>query len=239
LHDAGIDRLLIFPLFPQYSATTTATSFDAVFAELARWRWVPALRTIATYHDRPDYIAAVTNSIRRQWQETGQPQRLLFSFHGIPQSYFLKGDPYYCHCQKTARLVASALELPDEAWSVSFQSRLGPQQWLAPDTAETLTAWGQEGLAHVDVVCPGFSADCLETTDEIGHEGRRAFQEAGGGQFHYVPALNDHPDHIDLLAATILENLSGWLERPMPDKDLQARVAGHRALLANAAEQGD
>ncbi|MCA9949843.1 MAG: ferrochelatase [Anaerolineales bacterium] len=233
LHMAHVRRLLVLPLFPQYSATTTATSLDAVFAELQTWRWLPELRTINHYHDHPGYIQAIANSIREQWAKTGQPQRLLFSFHGIPKSYFLAGDPYFCECQESARLIAEELELPDDMWFVSFQSRLGRQEWLRPYTDETLKAWGSEGLQHVDAVCPGFSADCLETSDEVGHEGKLSFQEAGGGQFNYIPALNDRADHIQALANIINDNLQGWLTPPQTNPQLLARVQIQRQKFEN------
>ena len=210
LAEAGVERILAFPLFPQYSATTTATSFDAVFDELKQWRKLPELRTINQYHTHPLYIRALANTIREQWQETGQPERLLFSFHGIPHAYILKGDPYDEQCRHTAQLVAETLNLADDEWFVSFQSRLGPMDWLQPYTDETLSAWGSEGVAHVDALCPGFSADCLETSDEVGHEGKLSFQEAGGGRFNYIPALNDRADHLEALVAIITNHLQGW-----------------------------
>lgn len=232
LHAAHVRRLLVLPLFPQYSATTTAASLDCVFDELKRWRWIPDLRTVNQYHDDAAYITAVADSIRAQWVQSGRPQRLLFSFHGIPQNYFLAGDPYYCQCQKTARLIAEQLALPAEQWAVSFQSRLGPFEWLRPYTDQTLAAWGAEGLQHVDAVCPGFSADCLETTDEVGHEGKHAFQSAGGGVFHYIDALNDRPDHIAALVGIVTRALQGWLEPAAPADAQQAqRVAAQRAAL--------
>lgn len=228
---ANVQKLLVLPMFPHYSATTTGTSLDAVFRELQRWRWIPDLRTVNAYHDHPGYIRAVANSIEAQWAQTGRPDRLLFSFHGIPLDYFEKGDPYYCQCHKTARLVAEALNLPDEMWFVTFQSRFGPQQWLQPYTDRTLEAWGRAGVQHVDAVCPGFSADCLETTDEVGHEGRLAFQEAGGGQFNYIPALNDRPNHIAVLADLVTKHLAGWLTPSEPDPAVAQRVARRRMEL--------
>ncbi len=231
LERANVRRVLVIPLFPHYSATTTATSLDAVFDELKSWRWVPELRTVNHYHDHPLYIQAIAASIRAQWAKTGTPERLLMSFHGIPRDYFLKGDPYYCECQKSARLVAEALKLPDGMWAATFQSRFGPTEWLQPYTDKTLEAWGAEGLRHVDAICPGFSADCLETVDEIGHEGRLSFQEAGGGTLNYIPALNDHPDHIALLASLATTYLGGWLEPPPLALPTSPELAVHRAAL--------
>ncbi|MCB0108960.1 MAG: ferrochelatase [Caldilineaceae bacterium] len=210
LDRAGVRRLLVLPLYPQYSATTTATSLDGLFAELQRWRWLPELRTITHYHDHPGYISALANSVEAYWQEHGKAERLLFSFHGIPRSYFEQGDPYFCECQKTARLLAERLQLAPEEYEVSFQSRFGPQEWLKPYTDETLEAWGKAGVRSVQVLAPGFSSDCLETIDELGREGRETFLEAGGEEFAYIPALNDRADHIAALADLVLTHLQGW-----------------------------
>lgn len=210
LDQAGVRRLLVLPMYPQYSATTTATSLDGVFAELQAWRWLPELRTITHYHDHPGYIAALAKSIEEYWQEHGRAERMLFSFHGIPRSYFEQGDPYFCECQKTARLLAERLQLVPTTYTVSFQSRFGPQEWLKPYTDETLEAWGHAGVRSVQVVAPGFSSDCLETIDELGREGRESFLEAGGESFAYIPALNDRPDHIAALTDLVLPQLEGW-----------------------------
>lgn len=210
LDQAGVRRLLVLPLYPQYSATTTATSLDGVFAELQRWRWLPELRTITHYPDHPGYIAALANSVTDYWQAHGKADRLLFSFHGIPRSYFEQGDPYFCECQKTARLLAERLELAQAEYAVSFQSRFGPQEWLKPYTDQTLEEWGQQGVRSVQVLAPGFSSDCLETIDELGREGRASFLEAGGEIFGYIPALNDRPDHIAALTELVLTHLQGW-----------------------------
>ena len=212
LDAANARRVLVMPLYPQYSATTTAAALDAVFAELRTWRRLPELRTVNRYGDHPAYIAALAAAIREAWAGDGRPDRLLLSFHGIPRDYADKGDPYPDECRQTARLLADALALDDDAWAATFQSRFGPSEWLQPYTAETLAAWGREGLARVDAVCPGFSADCLETIDEIGAEGAAIFHEAGGGQLRYLPALNDRPDHIAALADIALAHLRGWPE---------------------------
>lgn len=231
LQAAGARRVLALPLYPQYSATTTATSFDAIFDELKTWRWVPELRTVGHYHDHPGYIAALAASVREHWATSGRPQRLLLSFHGIPQKYVRRGDPYYDQCQQTARLLAAALRLAEDDFAVTFQSRFGPAEWLQPYTDRTLAEWGRAGLAHVDALCPGFSADCLETVDEVAAEGGELFSEAGGGEFHYIPALNDRPDHLAALADVIVANLGGWWE---PEKDVapaEEEMADHRARL--------
>jgi ferrochelatase len=232
LDGAGVRRLLVLPLYPQYSATTTATSLDAVFEELKCWRLVPELRTVGHYHDDPRYIAALAASVREHWAQHGRGQRLLMSFHGIPLEYSEKGDPYRGECLTTARLLAEALGLGPDSYTATFQSRFGPAEWLRPYTDETLAAWGREGLAQVDVICPGFSADCLETVDEIGREGVHTFREAGGGELRYIPALNDQPDHVAALAGLVVEQLGGWLglaERSAPAPDtLAARGGGSR-----------
>ncbi|MCE7989766.1 MAG: ferrochelatase [Caldilinea sp. CFX5] len=210
LEQANVRRLLVFPLYPQYSATTTATSLDGVFAELQRWRWLPELRTITHYHDHSGYITALANSVEEHWQQHGKAERLLLSFHGIPKSYFEQGDPYYCECQKTARLLAARLALAESEYAVSFQSRFGPAEWLRPYTDETLEEWAQHGVRSVQVLAPGFSGDCLETIDELGREGKETFLAAGGQAFSYIPALNDRPDHIAALTEIVMNHLQGW-----------------------------
>ena len=212
LREANARRLLVFPLYPQYSAATTASTFDAVAAELSTWRWLPELRLVNHYHDDPYYIEALVDSIRQFWAEHDRPERLLFSFHGLPKKYFLAGDPYHCECRKTARLVAEQLELPQDAWAVSFQSRFGPTEWLRPYTDKLLKEWGGRGISNVHVICPGFSADCLETLEEIRLQNRAFFQEAGGGDFSYIPALNDDPLHIQALTRIIAAHCQGWPE---------------------------
>ncbi len=211
LRQEGIGRLLVFPLFPQYSATTIASAFDAVFAELRAWRWMPALRTIRGYHNHPAYLHALGHSILRQWQKTEPSRRLLFSFHGIPQSYAEAGDPYPRQCQETAARVAVQLGLTEDQWQVAFQSRFGPQSWLQPYTDALLEQWARDGIESVSVFCPGFAADCLETLGEIGHEARQTFLASGGKEFQYIPALNTQAEHIQALNEIILTNLSGWV----------------------------
>ena len=212
LEAAGARRLLVLPLFPQYSGTTTGAVLDAVFQELRTWRWVPEVRTVNHYHDHPGYIDALVNSVCEAQAQAGHPDRLLFSFHGIPRRYVVNGDPYLRQCHATARLVVERLGLPDPAWQVAFQSRFGPVEWLKPYTDVVLEAWGAAKVKHVQTLCPGFSADCLETLDEIAHEGRHIFQAAGGGLYSYIPALNDRPDHLDALARIVTDNLHGWLD---------------------------
>lgn len=210
LRAANAQRVLVLPLYPQYSATTTASGFDAVTAELSTWRRLPELRFVNQYHDEPGYITALAQSIRAYWAERGEFDRLLFSFHGIPRQYLLCGDPYGCQCRKTARLTAEALDLAPQRWQIAFQSRVGPKEWLRPYTDETLETWGREGIEKVHVICPGFAADCLETLEEIAVTNRDRFLAAGGREFGYIPALNDRADHLELLTGLVLRHSAGW-----------------------------
>ena len=206
----GVTRVLVLTAYPQYSGTTTASVFDAVYAWAARVRSIPELRFVNRYHDHPAYIAALAASIRRRWDTLGRPDRLLLSFHGVPERTLHLGDPYHCECQKTARLLAQALGLQAQEWGVSFQSRLGRAKWLGPYTEPTLVQWAQTGVRHVQVVCPGFTADCLETLEEIAMEGRQAFLKAGGTQFHYLPCPNDDAQWIEALSTIAQAHLQGW-----------------------------
>nr|VFJ48770.1 MAG: ferrochelatase [Candidatus Kentron sp. FW]VFJ58840.1 MAG: ferrochelatase [Candidatus Kentron sp. FW] len=207
----GVQRLVVLPLYPQYSASTTASTFDAIAKELGSWRWLPTLRFINGYHDHEGYIGALGQSIRSAWTEREPPERLLFSFHGLPKRYAEEGDPYHLECQTTARRVADELSLPEERWTLSFQSRMGREEWLAPHTDELLREWGKAGIKSVDVICPGFSADCVETLEEIEMRGQDTFRSAGGGTFHYIPALNDRPEHIRSLADLVRSHACDWL----------------------------
>ncbi|MFV2073344.1 MAG: ferrochelatase [Thermoanaerobaculales bacterium] len=211
LRRQGCRRILILPLFPQYSATTTASVFDAVTRELRSWRQVPELRTVNDYHDHPAYIRAVTNSIEETWSQSGRPERLLLSFHGLPTRYIEAGDPYLDQCRATAALLTDAIDIEPERIVTGFQSRFGREQWIEPATATLLEEWGRQGFDGLDVVCPGFAADCLETLEEIAITGRGIFSDAGGGRFRYLPALNDRPDHIAALADVAVEHLGGWI----------------------------
>ena len=190
---ADCERLLVLPLYPQYAASTTATALDAVAAHLASLRRVPGLRFVDTFHDDAGYVRAVAQSINDYWMKHGRPDRLVFSFHGVPRRSLDLGDPYHCLCHKTARLVADELGLDRKQWMTTFQSRFGKAEWLKPYTAETLTTLAKEGVGRVDVACPGFVADCLETLEEIGIEGRETFLHAGGKEYHAIPCLNEHP----------------------------------------------
>ncbi len=210
LRSAGARRIVVLPLYPQYSATTTGSTFDAVAATLRTWRWLPELRFLTHYHDHPGYIEALVDAVKASWDTHGRAERLLYSFHGLPQRYFLAGDPYPCECRKTARLVSEALGLGDEDWDVSFQSRVGREPWLKPYTDELLGEWASSGVRGVDVISPGFSADCLETLEEIDMRYRDLFLDAGGEAFHYIPALNDQPAHIRALADLLSTQLGEW-----------------------------
>ncbi|MAS82162.1 MAG: ferrochelatase [Legionellales bacterium] len=210
LRAANAKRILIFPLYPQYSAATTASTFDAVSDVLKRWRWIPEIRMINHYHDNPDYITALANSIKKYWQTHTKSEKLIFSFHGLPRDYFLAGDPYHCECHKTARLVAEELELQLDEWQLTFQSRFGPREWLQPYTDITLKELATNGIKHVQIVCPGFSADCLETIEEIDMQNRQFFIASGGEEFSYIPALNDSDEHIDVLSSIIQLHFKGW-----------------------------
>lgn len=213
LRVANMERLLILPLYPQYAAATTASTFDAVANVLKTWRRLPEVRMINGYHDHPAYIRALANSVRAFWQDKGQTDRLLFSFHGIPLSQSLAGDPYGRQCQETARLVAEQLKLSDESWDSGFQSRFGPKEWLKPYTDRLLQTWAKEGVKSVSVICPSFAVDCLETLEEINIRYRQIFMEAGGDTFNYIPALNDTEEHVDTLVDVIMKR-PGRPDRP-------------------------
>ena len=220
----GARRLLVLPLYPQYSGTTTASVFDAVTRKLGKLRWVPETRFINQYHDEPGYIASLAASIREFWNENGRGTKLLFSFHGVPKSTLMGGDPYHCQCQKTGRLVAEALELGDDEWSLSFQSRVGREEWLKPYTDETVAELGKGGLDRLDVVCPGFSTDCLETLEEIAMQNAELFEESGGKSLHYIPALNDREDHVRFLVSLVEKHIGGWPGSYADDPDSQRRA---------------
>jgi ferrochelatase len=209
---SGARRLLVLPLFPQYSATTTASALDAVSAELATWRWVPELRFVTGYHAEPRYIEALARNVEAHWQQHGRAQRLVLSFHGIPDAYFRAGDPYFCQCQETARRLRERLDLPEAEVMVAFQSRVGRARWLQPYTETTLAALPAEGVRHVQVLCPGFAVDCLETLEEIAITNHARFLHAGGERFEYIPALNAGEDHVGALTELVLRHGQGWPE---------------------------
>ncbi len=203
-------RILVMPLYPQYSGTTTASVFDAVTRHLQGVRWVPEMRFVNQYHDDAGYIEALASSVREAWAQDGRGDHLLMSFHGVPRYTLDRGDPYHCHCQKTGRLLAEALQLGEGDWTLSFQSRVGREEWLKPYTDETVTALGERGVGRLDVICPGFSTDCLETLEEIAMQNAEFFTEAGGGSLHYIPALNARDDHVAMVTGLIERHTQGW-----------------------------
>lgn len=215
LKNQGVEKLFILPLYPQYSATTTAAAFDAINRVFAQERNIPEFRFCRDYHQHPLYINALAERITQHWQEQGDSAEhdthLLFSFHGIPQACTDKGDPYEAQCHNTAKAVARQLQLKDKQWQVSFQSRVGKAAWLQPYTDKTVTALGQRGLTRLDVICPGFAVDCLETLEEIEVENRHYYQRAGGSGYHYIEALNASSPHIALFAELVSTHCRDWL----------------------------
>jgi ferrochelatase len=216
LTERGCDRLLLLPLYPQYSASTTATVFDAAYAELARMRAQPEIRTVRDFHQDAGYIAALASAVRTHWEKRGRSDVLVMSFHGVPRRSIERGDPYQAQCERTAKLLADALGLPAERYRISFQSRFGRAEWLKPYTADVLAALGREKTACIDVVCPGFVSDCLETLEEIAIEGKGIFEGAGGREFRFIPCLNDTHPWIAALANLTARNLLGWIEPAPP-----------------------
>jgi len=212
LQKEGCERILVFPLYPQYAAATTATVNDKAFEALLKMRWQPALRTVPPYHDDPVYIDALAVSIEKHLAHLDwEPERLLASFHGIPKSYFEKGDPYYCQCQKTARLLRHRLGWSEERLIVTFQSRFGPEEWLQPYTDKTVEKLAQEGVKRIAVINPGFVSDCLETLEEIAEQAAESFHHNGGEKFAHIPCLNDSPEGMAVLETVVRRELSGWI----------------------------
>ena len=220
LQAEGAERVMVLPLYPQYSGATTGSVADAVFSSLSTFRWVPELRMLGAYHDDPDYILAVAQSIYAHWQANGhltnkkldKGHKLFISFHGMPKATLYAGDPYFCHCHKTARLIAAELNLHEDQWEMAFQSRFGKAEWLQPYAAKRFVELPKEGVKNMTVVCPGFSIDCLETLEEIALEGRKEFISAGGESFEYVPALNSSIQHVEFMVNRIIMNASAWPE---------------------------
>jgi len=210
LRAGGVERVLVLPLYPQYCAATTATVFDKVGEWAARRRALPELRFVNHYHDDAGYIEALAQRVSSHWMTHGRGETLVLSFHGVPKRTLALGDPYHCECQKTARLLGERLQLKPEQLLVTFQSRFGKAEWLKPYTEPTLVALARRGVKRVDVMCPGFSADCLETLEEIDQEARQAYLSAGGSEFHYIPCLNDQHEWIVALSALSLRHLQGW-----------------------------
>jgi ferrochelatase len=231
----GVTRVLVLPAYPQYSATTTASLFDAVYAWASKTRAIPELRFVNHYHDHPAYIAALAASVRQHWLGKTRPDVLVMSFHGVPERTLALGDMYHCECFKTARLLADALGLSKDQYKVTFQSRLGRAKWLEPYTEPTLIAMAESGVQRVDVVCPGFTSDCLETLEEINMEAREAFLHAGGKEFGYIACLNDDPAGIAALAEVAKQHLAGWNTQELADPRMLA--ASRAAALALGAKQ--
>jgi len=237
LKATGCERLLVLPAYPQYSATTTASIFDAVFAYFERSRNVPELRLIKHYHDHAGYLGALEKSVRDHWATHGQPDKLVMSFHGTPKRTLLLGDPYFCECHKTGRLLAEQLGLKPDQYLITFQSRFGKAEWLQPYTQPTLEKLGQAGTGRVDVICPGFIGDCLETLEEINMEVRDAYLNTGGREFHYIPCLNESPAWIAGMSDLVEQHLAGWETMPTP-ASREADTSAARQSAAQAKHLG-
>jgi ferrochelatase len=229
----GVRRVLVVPAYPQYSGTTTASVFDAFYRWGQKIRHLPEFRFVNRYHDHSGYIAALAQRVREHWAAHGQGEVLVMSFHGVPERTLHLGDPYHCECMKTGRLLAEALSLPREKVRITFQSRFGKAKWLEPYTEPTLISLAQQGIRKVDVVCPGFTSDCLETLEEIAQEAQEAFTHAGGEQFQYIPCLNDHPAWINALADLAEQHLQGWPTN-LPEAHA-GQASRERALAAGAS----
>ena len=233
LKTEGVQRILVLPAYPQYSGTTTASVLDKVFQWSAQVRSVPEWRFVNRYHDHPLYIAALASSVRRHWAAHGQGERLVLSFHGVPERTHALGDPYHCECRKTARLLQEALGLPPERVLMTFQSRFGKAKWLEPYTEPSVVALAQQGIRRIDVMCPGFTSDCLETLEEINMEVRHAFAQAGGERYDYIPCLNADAEWIEALGTISLQHLAGWHTL---QGDAAAQEQERQTLAASAAK---
>ena len=231
----GVTRVLVLPAYPQFSATTTASVVDGVMNWAAQVRNLPELRFINRYHDHAGYINALAKTIRAHWMAHGQSEQLVMSFHGVPERTLQLGDPYHCECHKTARLLAEQLGLPKDRYKVTFQSRFGKAKWLEPYTEPTLIELAQQGLKSVDVVCPGFTSDCLETLEEINMEAREAFLHAGGQSFQYISCLNDHPEWLRTLSDVDEQHLQGWATKTA-DNPMDLQASRERALAIGAKD---
>ena len=210
LQKKQIRRLLVLPMYPQYCAATTGSTFDEVTNVLQKWRWIPEMRFINQYFEEKNYIEALSNSIKLFWKKNKKPQKIIFSYHGIPKRYLTNGDPYHCFCLKTTRLVKEHLRLSDDEIMTTFQSRFGKAEWLKPYTSETLKELPKQGIKNIHIISPGFSSDCLETLEELEEENKEYFMESGGENYHYIPCLNDHDDHINLFVNLIKKHIQGW-----------------------------
>ena len=206
----GARKIVVLPLYPQYCASTSGSTFDALAEDFTKRRWLPDVRFVSHYHDNPEYIRCMADKIKAHWEKHGRTDKLVFSYHGIPKRYLTNGDPYHCECHKTSRLIAEALGMSGEEYMTTFQSRFGREEWLRPYTDETLKGMPAKGVKSLQVVCPGFSSDCLETIEEIGEENREYFMEAGGERYEYIACLNSDDAHLDMLFNLLEQNIQGW-----------------------------
>lgn len=236
LRAQGATRMLVLPLYPQYAAATTASVWDSVAQWSAKARQLPEFRFVNRYGDDPALIQALARSVRRHWEANGRADKLVMSFHGLPERSLHLGDPYHCECHKSARLLAEALELPRQAWQVTFQSRFGKAQWLRPYTEPTLKDLAASGVRSVDVICPGFAVDCLETLEEIAQEARDAFIEAGGTSFRYIPCLNDDDAAVQAVAQIALRHLQGWPTGRASAEEVERALQRRLALAMGASD---
>jgi ferrochelatase len=237
LRAAGCDRILVLPLYPQYAASTTASVFDAVFASVGTMRNIPAIRLVKHFHDHPAYISALATQVHQYWKDNGRPEKLVLSFHGVPRYTLDRGDPYHCECHTTARLLIQELGVDPAMVVISFQSRFGRAEWLKPYTVDTMKRLGKAKTARIDVFCPGFVSDCLETLEEIGMENKAVFLKAGGKEFHHIPCLNERHEWIQALARIAADNLHGWAssdyDRGKAEREAQASAERAKTLGAN------
>ena len=206
LHNKGVRKIIVVPLYPQYSGATNGSTFDAVAKALTKQRWIPSLNFVSDYYQRESYIKAVGDSILAHWQQHGRKQKLIMTFHGVPKKYITRGDPYQSQCIHSAQAIADYLQLQDDEWKLVFQSRFGAEEWLKPYCDETLKSLPGQGIKSVDMVCPGFSAECLETLEEIEGENKEYFMEAGGEEYAYIPCLNDSDSHAELMKEIVLDH---------------------------------
>lgn len=234
LEAANVRRMIVLPMYPQYSGTTTASVFDAVTSRLQQTRWIPELRFINQFCDHKAFVTALANSVRESWDEHGRGDLLVTSYHGIPKRYLTNGDPYHCLCHKTSRLLGEELQIEPDKIRVVFQSRVGREEWLRPYCDETMKNLPGEGIKSIDVLCPAFSADCLETIEEISGENREYFEEHGGERFQYIPCLNDRTDHIHFLGDLIERHAQGW-----PEADMARDISAINAELAASAQRAN
>ena len=225
LRQAQCENIIVLPLYPQYAGATTGSTFDAVAKQLMQWRWVPQLHFVNHYHDQPEFIQACANQIKSYWSQHAKTEKLILSYHGVPEKQLKQGDPYHCQCHKTTRLIAKELGLTSEQVQTTFQSRFGKAKWLEPYTDATLIKLAKMGTRSVSVFCPGFSADCLETLEEIAVENKGYFLDNGGQQFEYIPCLNDNLDHMQALVNLVTPLLSYWEQQGQREGHLCQELA--------------